>query len=374
MASKAKGLATKQAMFARQSGGAGTSSPRTVVRPRHRSVIAELVCAEVFNDVDLVAQILVQLGMQASHQLASTSPTFLAALKAMQLRLRALHPVPVARLGAKGGPSGGEKKLGLMKCPTHMVALPNGGMAVADSDNNRIQIWNRHGRATSSISCADTGIRNPRGLAADGESLYVADCANHRVLRLRLEGGLLGEQLAETGGQGSDRGCFSHPEGICVRGSSLLFVADKDNNRVVALGATDLAWLWSVGTFGTGPHNLMYPTSLCVCGDELFVCDHYNHRVQVYSTRGLLRRSICGFGAGHGPGRFQFPFCVTADAQGKLLVSETKRLVVLARDGSLLQVLPLPDCNALAGVIATTSHVYVADSSANTLLQLQRVP
>lgn len=371
MASKAK---VKQAMLARHQSSAGTSSPHTVVRrPRHRSVIAELLCADVFGDIDLVAQILIQLGMQPSHQLASTSRTFHAALKAMLVRLRALHPIPVGRLGSKGGPSGGEKKLGHMKCPTHLVPLPSGGMAVADSDNNRIQIWNRHGRATGSIGL-DAGIRNPRGLAADGESLYVADCANHRVLRLRLEGGLLGEKLAEIGGQGSDQGRFNHPEGICIRGSSILFVADKDNNRVVALGATDLAWLWSVGTFGTGAHNLMYPTSLCVCGDELFVCDHYNHRVQVYSTRGLLRRSIYGFGAEQGPGRFQFPFCVTVDAQGRLLVSETKRLVVLEREGSLLQMLPLADCNALTGVIATTAHVYVADSSANTLLQLQRVP
>ena len=46
-------------------------------------------------------------------------------------------------------------------------------------------------------------------------------------------------------------GEFSHPEGLAL-GGGRLFVADKDNNRIVALQPDTFAWLFEVGSFGSG--------------------------------------------------------------------------------------------------------------------------
>ena len=87
-----------------------------------------------------------------------------------------------------------------------------------------------------------------------------------------------------------------------------------------ALDAASLTWKYAVGTFGMGTENLMCtlppprtpaparawrclwgecvssprrvlvaadPTGVSVCGDEVFVVDHYNHRLQVAPSRPL---------------------------------------------------------------------------------------
>ena len=51
-------------------------------------------------------------------------------------------------------------------------------------------------------------------------------------------------------------GEFSHPEGLAL-GGGRLFVADKDNNRIVALQPDTFTWLFEVGSFGSGSEELM---------------------------------------------------------------------------------------------------------------------
>ena len=59
---------------------------------------------------------------------------------------------------------------------------------------------------------------------------------------------------------------------------------------------------------------------------------------------------------------------------GRLLISETKRLLVLTPGGDPVQLLPLDDVGALSGVAVGPKHVYVADSSTNTLRVFEMLP
>ena len=83
---------------------------------------------------------------------------------------------------------------------------------------------------------------------------------------------------------------------------------------------------------------------------------------------GAWLRSIRGFGKWAGPGRLAFPYGLGADAKGRLLVTETKRVIVLTPQGEQMQSLPLPECGALSGIDGGPSHVYVADSSNEQVL------
>lgn len=117
------------------------------------------------------------------------------------------------------------------------------------------------------------------------------------------------------------------------------------------------------------------PTSVAVCGGEVVVADHYNDRLQVFAAQdGAWRRTIRGFGVAGGPGRLTFPYGVGVDARGRLLVTETKRVVVLTVAGEQVQSLPLPECGALSGIQGGPRHVFVADSSAESLLVYETLP
>ena len=86
-----------------------------------------------------------------------------------------------------------------------MAALADGGVAVADSDNNRVKVFNGQGelRLTIEFHDGERIFRNPRGLATDGEHLFVSDSSHHCIRKLRLEDGA---PIACLGSQGSCRG------------------------------------------------------------------------------------------------------------------------------------------------------------------------
>jgi len=256
-----------------------------------------------------------------------------------------------------------------------MAALADGGVAVADSDNNRVKVFNGQGelRLTIEFHDGERIFRNPRGLATDGEHLFVSDSSHHCIRKLRLEDGA---PIACLGSQGSCRDEFSHPEGLALSRGRLV-VADKDNNRLVCLNADTLTWAFAVGRFGSGPNELMYPTSVAItAGGEVVCADHYNNRLQVFAaSNGAWLRSICGFGAASGPGRLAYPYGVGIDAKGRLLVTETKRLIVLTPAGEQVQSLPLPGCGALSGIhCGPRQTVFLADSSGDTVLVHETLP
>ena len=80
---------------------------------------------------------------------------------------------------------------------------------VADSDNNRVKVFNAQGELRLTIECHDGEriFRNPRGLATDGEYLFVSDSSHHCIRKMRLEGG---EPIASLGSQGSSRGALAY--------------------------------------------------------------------------------------------------------------------------------------------------------------------
>jgi DNA-binding beta-propeller fold protein YncE len=109
----------------------------------------------------------------------------------------------------------------------HDVALDNRGRVyVADRTNARIQIFDADGRFLAKW----THVGAPWGLAySAGESaLYMSDGEANRVVKLNLEGQIVGV----LGGFGKSPGAFDFPHHIAVDGSGSLYVAEIKNWRV----------------------------------------------------------------------------------------------------------------------------------------------
>mmetsp|Transcript_16514 Transcript_16514/g.42373 ORF Transcript_16514/g.42373 Transcript_16514/m.42373 type:complete len:358 (-) Transcript_16514:430-1503(-) len=247
--------------------------------------------------------------------------------------------------------------------PRFLLALGE-GVLVADSGNDRLQIFSAEGKPVRAILGSLPG--HPTGLATDGTHLWVADSSNCSVSKLRLSDG---QHEFRTGCYGSDANEFSGPEGLALF-NDILFIADEGNHRIAMLDATTMAWRGAFGTKGSECGQLLNPVGLTIIGCELYVRDTNNHRIQVFDVSGAGSGiGVCGaflrsFG-GHGdaPGCFVQPTGMAHDGRGRLLVSEAgaKRVQVLTTEGAPLQVLPLPKAGRLYGMCVSNERAYIAD-------------
>ena len=212
------------------------------------------------------------------------------------------------------------------------------GLFVSDSSNNRVlyfalggdatadEVYGQSGDFTSGVVNNDGSgksgtpsagsLKFPRGLALDGnDGLYVADRENHRVLYFVDDGDTEADRVyghggSFTSGVPNDDGAgnpgdptadnFNQPPSVAVDHDGGLYVADRDNNRVLYFandGDTTADWVFGqFGSFTSGvanndgngasgmpsARNLNRPQFVLVAADgSLYVSDTGNNRVLV---------------------------------------------------------------------------------------------
>src|SRR5881409_555807 len=81
-------------------------------------------------------------------------------------------------------------------------------------------------------SFGGAGFNNPGQLAADNNAMiYVADTANHRIVRVAD----IGAGIESFGSQGSGPGQFLNPEAVAVDDANRIYIADTGNHRIVRI-------------------------------------------------------------------------------------------------------------------------------------------
>ena len=136
-------------------------------------------------------------------------------------------------------------------------------------------------------SIKNEALPSPRGIAVDGDNIYVTDADYHCLLKFDKTGKL----LKSVGQKGSGEGEFNQPYGITVVGDQV-FVCDSSNNRVQVF-TTDLVFVRQIGSRGSG--NGQFNDPYDITHDEegnLYVTDTENHCVQVFNTQGKFLRFL----------------------------------------------------------------------------------
>ena len=284
-----------------------------------------------------------------------------AALRAGGRRAHALAHLETH--GVKGA------ALGQYSMPTYATPLPDGALCVADTGNSRLVVVADEPaglRAVRAVAATPaTGADRsesipfcfPCGLASDARHLYVADSGNHRIVKLRLPDmrtvgaagvwgrpvdgaltlmmpdGLALEEAPPTASADADGTDATPPR--------RLFVSDYGNDRVVALDSQTLTYLYAFGEKGEGFGQFNQPRGIATHGDEIYVADSRNHRVQVFTLDGEFTRAI-GF-HGDAAGCMRRPHGV-AFSRGILLVGETlgNRVHVFTADGEAIRTFEPP--------------------------------
>lgn len=206
--------------------------------------------------------------------------------------------------------------------PTHRSRL-----LVADTHYYRMLVFTPEGELQS-----EQQIGGVRG-SADGEFAFVTDAVSDSKGQLYIgEYGAsdriqkfssTGEFIASWGGTGDALGCFLRPQSLVVDGNTL-WIADACNHRILRydLDHEMPKRIGCWGIEGTAPGQLHYPYDLAVDQDgTVVVCEYGNQRLQRFTPEGKL---LGAWGApGHDPGQLYQPWGVVIDSRRRVHVLDS---------------------------------------------------
>jgi len=217
----------------------------------------------------------------------------------------------------------------------------------------------------------DLGVGNvsPIALAADPfAKLRCTDCRADSQFTIR----------------GSEPGQLNAPHGLTFGPDGKLYVADTANGRISVFNP-DMSAAGQIGTQSTTDVNTVAPVgtlrepwsvALNKDGTEVYVADTWNHRVQVFNTKGDYLRSWGHFERTESvqegtPDGFFGPRDITLDAEGNVYVADTgnKRIRVYTPTGTLLRTIGTGgsgpgQLNEPVGIVIdnVNKRIYVADT------------
>ncbi len=121
-------------------------------------------------------------------------------------------------------------------------------------------------------------FRYPRGMVYNtvNARLYVADTENNRIQ--------IFNSISETW-ETPINGILSQPVGVGLDPANVLFITDTANNRIVKYAGSSLVIVGGSEGTGVGQFNTPVDLAFNTAGD-MFVADRYNSRIQKYDTAG----------------------------------------------------------------------------------------
>jgi DNA-binding beta-propeller fold protein YncE len=266
---------------------------------------------------------------------------------------------------------------GQFRRPAGIAIGARGELYVADSGNQRIQIFSAGGGFLRSWGTRGTGdgqFETPVDVALgrDG-SVFVSDFELDRVQQFTHDGRL----IRKWGKTGSGPGEFDGAAGLDVSRDGQVWVADFSNHRVQFFDA-DGRFLVALGRKGHGLGEFNYPTDVTVRPDgTILVADAYNHRLQALTSNGEVVPNEYDIGKSLAP-PLMVPTGVALDRLGRMHIADSgrKRAVLLSASGVFEAQWKLspdshPETYSPTRVAVRGKRVYYVDTSNDRVVGLE---
>ena len=200
--------------------------------------------------------------------------------------------------------------------PTGICFDNNRNILVADSGNNRIQIFSGEGRYMGMFTGMFTRLAKPCGLSLDYHSNANVIVANSGNKVIKIFSIFSGELIMKIGGPG----LLSFPI-HCVQCGRYLIVSDNIEHSMKVLDQ-DGNFQYKFGKQAGGDGEFKNPGCLSVDKlGRLIVCDASNHRIQVFELNGKF---VGKFGTkGRNLREFNGPWSAAVLSNGQIVASES---------------------------------------------------
>lgn len=239
----------------------------------------------------------------------------------------------------------------LFNLPMGLVALNNGDLYIADSNNHSIRKIDTKGMVSTFAGAGVAGYQDAKGAAARFNTplgisfddkygvFYVADSDNHLIRKIDLSGVVTTVAGSGVAGHSDDVGTsamFHSPTGIAIDHNDNLYIADSGNHRirkinpngeVTTLAGSGLAGyrdLQGLSAQFSSPNSLMYDS---LSGD-LYIVDTGNHSIRKLDAKGYVT-TLTGFSFGYidGPAsqaKFSQPYGIALGTDNYLYIADSR--------------------------------------------------
>lgn len=192
---------------------------------------------------------------------------------------------------------------------------------VTDSETGKIFVFEPSGKFKRTIGSLKGGegyFKRPTGIAVDSAAkrIYVTDTLRDQIFVLDMQGNV----LQTIGKKGMGEAEFNYPTELRLSGDDL-FVVDVMNFRVQALDRSG-NFHFAVGRIGDSQGTMFRPKGIGVDSEKhLYVVEAVRGLVQVFDEQGRL---LYYFGQkGSGFGEFQLPAGLWIDRNDRVLVVDS---------------------------------------------------
>jgi sugar lactone lactonase YvrE len=172
--------------------------------------------------------------------------------------------------------------------PSDVVADAAGNLIVLDSGNGELDHYTfaaarPYGYDSGFLGgqrhrFAQFALLRPAALQLNGQTLYILDTGNHRVVSLDLVTSAAGEAVQDLSWNGAS--------GLAVAADGSIFVSDTQQHRILKYVVGQAAEV--IGSFGAQTGQFRLPRGLAIDANQnLYVADSGNQRVQVMDLAGV---------------------------------------------------------------------------------------
>ena len=159
------------------------------------------------------------------------------------------------------------------------------------SQNTVIELDNETGKLINSWGA--NHFIMPHGLAVDKDNnVWVTDVALQQIFKFSHEGKLL-MKLGIAKEPGNDSLHFNLPTDIAFADDGTFYVSDGYGNSRVVKFSSSGKFIKSWGTYGSKPGEFIIPHGIAIDGKNIiYVADRQNNRIQLFDTSGTFLKEV----------------------------------------------------------------------------------